>query len=618
MKMSFARAFFAAAVFAAAVPSDVRAMECGMCAHVGRGGYWRRAKTFAKAKEVGCSWIRTDFDWSQMERKPGVWSFDKYDVLLRDAENAGVKILPILYSPPPWCRPIRDHLPEWADFVRRVMARWGSRLPYVEIWNEPFHPQHDMGEENFAAVMRTAYAAVKETSPGTKVLLGECSARRLEKLYAHGVGDCFDVMNMHLYTASQTAIPEGSFDVAIERVRSCLAAHGDGAKPIWVTETGWPTIPVRRVADILKAGIAIAEPSRKAWRVVYTDSFRTEADMDDGTPDLLALAFPEGSSYEACFPTNLTERLSRGDVDALVLPFEEGCPREVLAPALEFVRRGGTLVDFGGMPLYAKAPKRAEWLKKFHIATKASFIDKRYPKSCRVHPAVSNIPEPQGGFKSGRFLAADNCGDGDEFIPLVSGTTTNGIPCVAAAVYRFNGELKGRAVISGIIDHQHRTSSEARQARLAARALGILVASGVEKAFWYEQRSNERGGAFRYEGACHFGLLNGDYSDKEAFAAFRTFVRMCPPGSVSNGGAWHDEARVFHGVRWTRPDGVKCGMAWKTGPRGSRNLRLGGNAKFFDHLGRNTELPRDGSCWRAELTGAPLYWEEKPGGQIYK
>jgi hypothetical protein len=123
MNVSFARVAVATAVLAAVVPNVIRAMECGMCAHVGRGGYWRRAKTFAKAKEAGCSWIRTDFDWSQMERRPGVWSFEKYDVLLRDAESAGVKILPILYSPPPWCRPIRDHLPEWADFIRRAMAR---------------------------------------------------------------------------------------------------------------------------------------------------------------------------------------------------------------------------------------------------------------------------------------------------------------------------------------------------------------------------------------------------------------------------------------------------------------------------------------------------------------
>ena len=82
---------------------------------------------------------------------------------------------------------------------------------------------------------------------------------------------------------------------------------------------------------------------------------------------------------------------------------------------------------------------------------------------------------------------------------------------------------------------------------------------------------------------------------------------------MPNGGAWHDEAREFHGVRWTRPDGVKCGMAWKTGPRGSRNLNLVGNAKFYDHLGRNTEIPRVGSCWHAELTGAPLYWETPDG-----
>ena len=102
MHMRFA--LMAATALAAASPLATCALECGMCAHVGRGGYWRRHRTFAKAKEAGCAWIRTDFDWWQMERRPGVWTFEKYDALLRDAEAAGINILPILYSPPEWRR----------------------------------------------------------------------------------------------------------------------------------------------------------------------------------------------------------------------------------------------------------------------------------------------------------------------------------------------------------------------------------------------------------------------------------------------------------------------------------------------------------------------------------
>ena len=605
MHMRFA--LMAATALAAASPLATCALECGMCAHVGRGGYWRRHRTFAKAKEAGCAWIRTDFDWWQMERRPGVWTFEKYDALLRDAEAAGINILPILYSPPEWRRPVASHIREWQDFVARVMARWGDRLPYVEIWNEPLYPGRGMGATNFAAVMRAAYAAVKRVSPRTKVLLGECSAGQLESLYAHGAGGAFDVMNMHLYSPLQTDIPEGCFAPAIERVRSCLAAHGDGAKPIWVTETGWPTPPARHVADILKAGLALAEPSRRAWRVVHTDSFANDASMDNGTEDLLALAFPSGSAYEPCHSTNLAARLARGDVDVLVLPFEEKCPPEVVAPAYEFVRQGGTLIDFGGLPLYAKLPDRAEWLRRFHIAPKAWWMDGRYPKRCTVSPVVPSIAAAHR-FKGERFLSGDYCGEGDEFLPLVSGLSTNGQRCVAAAVYRFGGDLKGRAIISTIFDHQHRTTSEARQGRLVARTMAILAACGVEKAFWYEQRSNEHGPNSRYEGACHFGLLRGDYSEKDGFAAFRTFVRMCPPGSSIHAEPWDDSAEGFHRVRWKRPNGMSCGILWKTGNMVERIIPFRGNAKFFDHLGRALEMSHSEGSSSVEVSGAPLYW----------
>jgi hypothetical protein len=601
----FARyALLAAMSLFAAATNETLAMECGMCAHVGRGGYWRRAKTFAKANEANCPWVRTDFDWWQMERKPGVWNFEKYDTILDDAEKAGIKILPILYSPPKWCRQIAKHLPEWEDYIRRVMTRWGKRLEYVEIWNEPFHPQRNMGAERFAELMRIAYKTIKEVSPNTKVLLCECSAKHLEELYAKGARDWFDIMNIHLYTARQVAIPEGSFDKSLERLRQCMEKHNDGAKPVWVTETGWPTIPARRVADILKAGLELAEPSRKTWRVVYTDTFKNEAAMDDGTPDLLQQAFPAGSTYEACFPSNLTERLSRGDVDALVLSFEEACPVDVLEPALEFVRKGGMLVDFGGFPLYAKVKDRQEWYRKFHIDPKAWWLDRRYPKSMIVHAAASNLNGPKSGYKSGRFLTPQNCAKGDEFIPLVAGKTTNDFPCVDAALYKFNSDLKGSAIISTMIDHRHVTSSEARQARLAARTLGILKACGVEKTFWYEQRSNERGGGIhRYEGECHFGLLNGDYSMKKGFQAFKTFIEMCPPGSKVDKGAWQDAERIFHDIRWTTPSGARCGMAWKTGKSEPRDLRLGEKTKFFDHLGNSIPAPK-------EISIDPIYWKE--------
>ncbi len=278
-----------------------------------------------------------------------------------------------------------------------------------------------------------------------------------------------------------------------------------------------------------------------------------------------------------------------------------------MAPAYEFVRQGGTLIDFGGLPLYAKLPDRAEWLRRFHIAPKAWWMDGRYPKRCTVSPVVPSIAAAHR-FKGERFLSGDYCGEGDEFLPLVSGLSTNGQRCVAAAVYRFGGDLKGRAIISTIFDHQHRTTSEARQGRLVARTMAILAACGVEKAFWYEQRSNEHGPNSRYEGACHFGLLRGDYSEKDGFAAFRTFVRMCPPGSSIRAEPWDDSAEGFCRVRWERPNGMSCGILWKTGNMVERIIPFCGNAKFFDHLGRAVGIAPSGGPSKVKVSGAPLYW----------
>ena len=100
-----------------------------VCAHVSRGGEHAIARdAFRRMKAAGIGWVRTDFDWSGVERKPGEWSFDNLDETVQWAEEAGISILPILDYDVRWASPAYKHLNLWRTYVRKVVSRYKDRV----------------------------------------------------------------------------------------------------------------------------------------------------------------------------------------------------------------------------------------------------------------------------------------------------------------------------------------------------------------------------------------------------------------------------------------------------------------------------------------------------------
>ena len=92
----------------------------GACAHVTRGE--PPARTCALMRQAGLGWVRSDFDWRTLERRPGEWDFDPFDAVVAACEANGVQLLPILGYSVPWAHPAHDHLDAWGAYVRRVVT----------------------------------------------------------------------------------------------------------------------------------------------------------------------------------------------------------------------------------------------------------------------------------------------------------------------------------------------------------------------------------------------------------------------------------------------------------------------------------------------------------------
>ena len=80
-------------------------------------------------------------------------------------------------------------------------------------------------------------------------------------------------------------------------------------------------------------------------------------------------------------------------------------------------------------------------------------------------------------------------------------------------------------------------------------------------------------------------------------------------------GPWHDEKREFYFPQWTRPDGGRAGILWKTGEPERRKLRFDGDPiRFRDYTGRTVKPVRvEPGTYLVPLSGDPIYFE---GGKM--
>jgi hypothetical protein len=443
----------------------------------------------------------------------------------------------------------------------------------------------------------------------------------IDEVYKLGGAKWFDILSIHPYSAPRR--PEGLMDARIEKLHHIMAKYGDGKKSVWITEVGWPThSEASSSVALILAGLKAVRPEAKTWRMIYVAARQDEdPEADENVRRELAGAKPGSMIVEVCRGIDLAGRLEKGDVDVVVYPLTEGYASDSVDAVYEFVKAGGVLVDFGGMPMqdpYRTAAdgtmqpdkKAVPWRdrQRLRIDMTAWWRDKRYPESVQVHPTAEagDLRGPPKGFSGQRFLTNRLLKPGDRLIPLLS-VQTNGIEAVAAGVYKFGSDMKGAVIASGVMWRGvNGASSEAHQAKMAARALGIAFAEGVENVFWYEFRDADFDPCDKES---HFGLVHGNFAPKPAYAAYMTFIGARPAGSVQKCNQWKTKDCKDYYPQWTRPDGTPAGMVWTRGAE--RRVRLTFSSQrisFFDVSGSRVRPVNEGSVYQLNITGSPIYF----------
>lgn len=192
---------------------------------------------------LGAGWLRVGVDPGPSGWTGSIAWDPSQDQLVALAHSDGLKVFSTLT--------IGHHagpIDAWRAFVRQAVARYPADA--FEIWNEPdLAASWDGTPAQYAAFLRAAHEEVQAARPGVPVLLGGLSlslpgwdtdAGFLAQILADPVNPAagnFEIANFHAYAFTDQTRQR------VEVIRSRLAAAGNPAPRIWITEAGYGTEP---------------------------------------------------------------------------------------------------------------------------------------------------------------------------------------------------------------------------------------------------------------------------------------------------------------------------------------------------------------------------------------
>jgi hypothetical protein len=208
--------------------------------------------------------LRIPVYWPQVEPRAGEFDFAALDAIVSTAAKSGVRVLPFVYGTPDWlaANPARPPLSAagqsaWRGFLQTLVLRYGShgelwssgspRVPIRQwqIWNEPnfllfWRPRPSAS--GYAHLLRVSARTIRAADSSAQVVAaglapvegGMLPWTFLRKLYeVPGVRRSFDLAAVHPYSTTV-----GGMAYQVRKARQVMAAGGDGAKPLLVSELG--------------------------------------------------------------------------------------------------------------------------------------------------------------------------------------------------------------------------------------------------------------------------------------------------------------------------------------------------------------------------------------------
>jgi hypothetical protein len=233
-------------------------------------------------RDLGITGVRIPLDWKRFEPREGQYDFSLFDRVFPRLAAAGLDLTVYFVTVPAWATSNPDacqiHEQEFCDFpverepqYRAAAGEAIARYPFVRYWevgNEPeLWRRQGNNPADYLRQLRLFYAEAKAANPANQVAISSLTGwRYVGRLYDLAPERPWDAVAYHPYGGPDGAdapawglAPDdggtGLYTLEMDRLHDEMAARGDGAKPLWITEFGWERDPPTQAAR-LRAALA--------------------------------------------------------------------------------------------------------------------------------------------------------------------------------------------------------------------------------------------------------------------------------------------------------------------------------------------------------------------------
>jgi O-antigen ligase len=230
--------------------------------------------SLGELRAAGFGWVRLRLAWDQVEPIAGEFDWSSTDRAVKALIDANLVPVLVLDGSPQWARaptedadnpfapPAAPHT--FARFAEAVAMRYGDRVDYYQIWDEPNIAPHwgtqHIEAASYARLLKATATIIRNIDPEAFILLAALAPTAdrghlaqdevyfLNRLYAAGAAPYFDAVAIEPFGFA--ARPD---DLAVDRstlnfrrtlwIRQAMLAAKDGDTPIWIVRYGWNRLP---------------------------------------------------------------------------------------------------------------------------------------------------------------------------------------------------------------------------------------------------------------------------------------------------------------------------------------------------------------------------------------